>query len=177
MARFALLLAVALASVAQDGLSGQWTRETGGAPGNGAGFGPGVTITQTGSDVTVTPMGGTPIRYRADGIETSQVISDVPCARQTRITRAASGAGGIVITTWLIRQERCFHGESNLFQPSDPEQGTQTPGTSGSVISTPPTKTLESVTVIYRDGDRLGVETRRPLPNGSTQTTTTTYRR
>lgn len=169
------------ASVRQDaGLSGQWTREAGNpaqGSGNGAGFGPSVTITHTGSEVTVQPTGGTPARYRADGTEDAQVISNAPCARRTRITRTTPGPREIRISTWLVRQNGCGHGESDLFQPRDPEDGPQAAAPNDVVRTRAPTRVLEAVTVISRNGDSLVVETTRPLPNGSTQTTTTRYRR
>lgn len=170
-------------AVRQDaGLSGSWTREPSSpaqGSGNAAGFGPRVTITQTGSEVTVRPAGGVPVRYRADGREDVQVVSTAPCARQTRITRTTPGTRGIRISAWLVRQNGCGHGESNLFRPEDSEDRPQVTNTSvgGVIRTTMPTRTLEGVTTISVTGDRLTVETTRPLPNGTSQTTTTTYHR
>jgi len=175
-------LAATGTKVRQDaGLSGLWTREAGSpaqGDGNAAGFGPAVTITQSGNELTVQPAGGMPVRYRADGREDSRLVSNAPCARQTRVTRTLPGPREIRISTWLVRQNGCWHGESDLFQPKDPDEGAPVTASSGRVIRTGmPTRTLESVTVISRNGDHLMVETTRPLPNGSSQTTTTTYRR
>lgn len=162
-------------------LSGVWNRESvSGAPGAGSttGWGPRVSIDQSGVKVTVQPVSGPPSRFRTDGAEVPEVLAASGCKMLGRITKAVATPNAVTITTWLVRKSGCFHGESELLTPADPEEELRVPLAvvfgSGRL---PGKRELESITVVSRDGNALTVETTRSTPGGAPTTTTTTYRK
>lgn len=176
---FALVVVAALPArglpagptVPQSGpdLSGRWNRDASGS-GDSSGWGPRVEITQSGVNVTVQPTPGTPSRFRLDGKETAEATAVDGCRVTARITRAVTSPDRVTITTWTVTKPGCIHGEDEddplISQPGvvDPEK----------VFGR---RKLESITAIYREGDRLTVETTRSSVGGEPTTTTTTYRK
>jgi len=165
-------------------VSGLWTRHTisgTGGSGSNAGWGPSVGIDQAGSDLTVQPQqGGRTERYKLDGTETSETLTTGPCARQIRITRTVATPRTITITAWLVNLPGCPHGQSDLFRPGEEE--VDVPKDPPSIVraSGAPAagqRSLESITVISRQGGTLTVETTRASANGAPTVTTTTYQK
>ena len=156
-------------------VSGRWNREPSSGSSSGAGssrWGDSLQIDQRGVNVTVRPNGGPPERMRLDGVETADVIAAKGCANKTRITKATSGPDRITITTWLVTKSACVHGEDE----DDPLMPSTGPIEVRDVRGGP--RRLESITVIYREGDSLVVEsTTSPVPGGNPTTSSTTYRR
>ena len=153
-------------------LSGRWNRDSASAsPGStdSAGWGPRIAITQAGVYVTVQPSSGQPSRFRLDGKETAEAIAVDGCRNTTRITKAVTSGDKVTITTWIAVKPGCVHGEDE----DDPRV------THIGVIDVQNAlgrRKLESISDVYRQGDRLTVETTRSTL-GETTTTTTTYRK
>lgn len=173
----ALALAVGLAPSAlgtQAGiqgpdLSGRWTQI--GASGAGTSrWGPRIEIVQSGPDVRIQPTPGRAERLRLDGAESAEVLTVDGCSNTARITRTVSSPQRVTVTTWLVTKANCFHGEDE----DDPLVG-RTGAIVPSSIRGP--RRLESITVLYRDGDALIVETTGAGSGGEATTTTTTYRK
>jgi hypothetical protein len=150
-------------------LSGRWNRDDS-RSGDGAGWGPRVEITQSGVNVTVQPTPGTPSRFRLDGKETAEAIDVDGCRVTARITRAVTTPDRVTITTWIADKPACIHGEDE----DDPLVARPGAVDAEKVFGR---RRLESITAIYRDGDRLTVETTRSSGGGAPATTTTTYRK
>jgi hypothetical protein len=155
-------------------LSGRWNRESvSGDAGTAdkSSWGSRVDIDHSGVDVTVRPNSGKPERHRLDGTETADVLSVDGCRNVTRITKWLAGPDRVTITTWLVTKPACLHGEVEdepfVFQtgPIDVRDAR------GGV------RRLESITVVYREGDVLTVDTTRATPGGAPTNTTTTYRK
>jgi len=108
-------------------------------------------------------------------MEREMPIGEGRAAAAERARSVESGTS-VRITSWIVSQQNCMHGESNLFATPDPESvaAVQT-GLAGRAASSS-TRALEAVTVISRDGDNLSVETTESLPNGTTRTTSAGYR-
>jgi len=155
-------------------LSGRWTRES--VSGNtdradSDGWGSRVDIEQSGGRATVKTESGKPERYRLDGTETAEVVSVEGCANQTRITKAQTGPDRVTITTWLVTKGGCFHGEF-ADEPLVYQTG---PVEVRNVLGGP--RKLESITVVFREGDTMIIDTTRANPGGEPVATTTTYRK
>jgi hypothetical protein len=148
-------------------LSGRWNRE--GSSGAISGWGPQVEVTQSGVHVTVQPAPGTPSRFRLDGRETAEAIDVDGCRVTARITKAETTSDRVTITTWIVVKPACIHGEDE----DDPLIAR--PGVVD-VENVFGRRKLESITVVYREGDRLTVETTSSA-GGPATTTTTTYRK
>ena len=167
-------VATALAQQRPD-VTGPWTREPGT---NGTGLGPAISIELLGGLVTITPLSEPASRYIADGIEKTEDIAPSSCERRVRITKTVAGAQSITITTWIVASAGCPHGQTDLFRPTDEEDAPPPrPIAFGGNLSLGPTRTLESIIVIARDGDRLTVDTTRPVQAGTPAVTRTQYRR
>ena len=138
----------------------------------------GVTINQSGVELTVQPASGERRKFKTDGFEVAEVLSSEPCRAQIRITKTDSTSTAVTITTWLITQTNCFHGESDRFRPDDPERE---PAASSATLLRPSLlkgkRTLESITVLSRDGDKLNVETTQSAPGRAPVSTSATYRK
>jgi hypothetical protein len=159
-------------------LSGSWNRESVSGAGDKAGWGPRVTINQSGVDLEVQPVSGPRQRYKTDGTEVAEVLSSEPCRMQARITKTVPTSNGVTITTWLITQRHCFHGETERFRPADPEE--DVPADATVLFRTNLLKgqrLLESITVVSRQGNTLNVETTRSSPGGAPVSASTTYRK
>jgi len=155
-------------------LSGRWQRQP--AQGNTGSadstrWGSSVEIDQSGSSLAVRPAAGRAERYRLDGTETAFVISMDGCTSTTRISKATVEPTRVVLTTWLVTKTGCLHGEDL----DDPLVASTGPIEVDNVRGP---RRLESITVLYRDGDTLTVETTaRSTPGSEATTSTTTYRR
>jgi len=155
-------------------VSGRWVRDPASVPngaGNNAGWGPNFEIEQSGNQLTVRSAGQPPTRYTADGSEITESILKAACYEQSRVTKTVATSRSFTITTWLVTRTNCFHGEVRSFT-YDPE-----PSRNSKEAPTGPTKRLESVTTVARVGDELAVATTTSLPDGSTRTSSSTYRR
>jgi len=155
-------------------LSGRWTREslTGNTTSSDSdGWGSRVDIEQSGDLATVKPASGKAQRYRLDGIETAEVVSVEGCANKTRITKAQTGRDRVTITTWLVIKGGCFHGEF----ADEPRVYQTGPVEVRNILGGP--RKLESITVVFREGDTLLIDTTRANPGGEPVATTTTYRK
>ena len=155
-------------------LSGRWNRDSVSGRsdgGNNSGWGPRVEIDQSGANVTVLPISGSPERYKTDGTETARVLSVDGCKSRTRITKAVTSRDRLTITTWLVEKPACLHGEVDnepiVNQTGDIEVRRVRGGL----------RKLESISVLSREGDTLTVETTRATEGGAPTTTTTIYRR
>jgi hypothetical protein len=161
-------------------LSGSWTLESmSGTPGAGgkAGWGPRVSITQSGADLTVQPLSGSRIQFKTDGSEVAEVLSSEACRAQLRITKTVATSSAVTITTWLITQTNCFHGQTDVFRPDDPERDVAT--SSAVFLQTNllnGKRSLESVTVVSRAADKLNIETTQSVPGRSPVSTSAIYR-
>jgi len=167
-------MATVLAQQVPD-VAGPWTRQ----PGNNAiGLGPAISIEQSGNLVTITPLNGPSSRYTADGIEKTEDISPSPCERRLRITKTIAGNQSITITTWIVKSAGCPHGQTDLFRPTDEEDAPPPRTTAfGANLNLGPTRTLESIIVIARDGDRLTIDSTRAGQSGTPSVTRAGYRR
>lgn len=154
-------------------LAGRWNRESvSGDTDGGSAWGSRVDIGRSGTNVTVRPESGKPEEYRTDGTETADVLSVKGCANQSRVTKYQPSTDRVTITTWLVTKSGCFHGEFEdepLVYRTGPIAMSEVRGT----------RRLESITVIFRDGDVLRVDTTRtaPKPGGPVTSSTTTYRK
>jgi hypothetical protein len=171
-AAFVALSADVYARQAPD-LSGRWSREA--ASGTTAtpdpvAWPPQMEMMQAGVDLTVQPVSGKPQRFTLNGMESAEVIEVKGCANKTRITKAVADRDKVTITTWLTVKGNCFHGEVDE-EPIVPGVG---PIEVRSVLGI---RKLESITVLYRDGETLTVESTRSTPESGPSTTTSTYRR
>ena len=155
-------------------LSGRWTRESvsgnTGSP-DSDGWGSRVNIEQSGGHATVTPASGKPLRYRLDGAETAEVVSVKGCVSKTRITKAETGRDRVTITTWLVTKGGCFHGEF-ADEPLVYQTG---PVEVRNVLGGP--RKLETISVVFREGDTLMIDTTRANPGGEPVATSATYRK
>ena len=154
-------------------LSGRWSREAASGPTatpDPAAWPPQMEMTQAGVDLTVQPVSGKPQRFTLNGMESAEVIEVKGCANKTRITKAVTDRDKVTITTWLTVKGNCFHGEVDE-EPIVPGVG---PIEVRSVLGI---RKLESITVLYRDGETLTVESTRSTPESGPSTTTSTYRR
>ena len=159
---------------AQQGpdVSGRWSRESVSGQPDGFTWGTRVQIDQSGANLIVRPDPGKPQEFRLDGTETAEVIEvKGACSAKVRITKATAAPGRLTITTWLIVKGVCVHGEDEdnpMFPSTGPIQASEARGGP---------RRLESITVIYRDGNLMTVETTSAAPGGLPSTTTTTYRK
>jgi len=178
-----LILSIALATgiwsetASQLGpdVSGRWVREPGNVPGGGggnAGWGPNIEIEQLGNELTVRSAGKAPTRYKADGTEVVESLAKAPCYEQSRITKTVATDRAFTITTWLMTRTTCYHGEVRL--PTDDPEATSNPG-AGRIHGA--AKRLESVTTVARVGGQLTVDATTPAPNGTTRSSSSTYRK
>jgi hypothetical protein len=152
-------------------LSGRWNRESGNGMVAATDWGARVEIQQAGPSVTVRPVSGKPEQYWLDGAERAMVLSANGCANKTRITKAAADRDKVTITTWLVDKIGCAHGEDD----DDPLIHALGPVEVKKVLGR---RTLESIAVLYREGNALIVETTaRPVPGAEATTTTSTYRK
>ena len=142
--------------------------DAGGA--GGSTWGSRVEISRSGTRVTVRPDSGKVEQYRPDGTETAEVLSVKGCANLTRITKYQPSSDRVTITTWLVTKPACFHGEFE----DEPFVYRTGPIELGDVLGP---RRLESITVVFRDGDVLRVDTTRARPGGAPTNTTTTYRK
>jgi len=154
-------------------VSGRWLREPGNmadAAGNNAGWGPSVEIEQNDNELTVRSLGQPPTRYKADGSEVTESLAKASCFEQSRVTKTVATPRSFTITTWLLTRNACFH---------DVRVVTDDPETFRKLQESPAgvTKRIESVTTVARVGDQLTVDTTAALPNGSTGTSSSTYRK
>jgi len=155
-------------------LSGRWNREAVSAGASGpdsATWGARVEIDQSGVYVTVRQPGGKSERFRLDGKETADVLSIEGCKNTTRITKAQADRDRVTITAWIVAKPGCFHGETDC-EPLIAQAGEIA---LGQVRGGP--RRLESITVLFRDGDVLTVDSTRATPGGTPTSTTTTYRK
>ena len=129
---------------------------------------------RAGTELTVRPGAAQPQRYKTDGTDSGRALE-----RAVRQKESCDQDG-------CHRRQRddhnldcgatdCPHGE--VAPPSDEPEPTR------STIASYPTtirphsgrRTLESITVVDRNGDRLNVESTRSVPGGSPTTTRTEY--
>ena len=175
----ALALAIGVGLSAQSipagpDLSGRWNRasETADPGGAGTSWGSRLVIGRAGGNVTVQSDSGGIEQYRADGAETAEVLSVKGCVSQARITKYQPGNDRVTITTWLVTKSNCFHGEVEeepFLWRTGPVEASEVRGL----------RRLESMTVVFRDGDALRVDTTRnsPKPGGQPTNSTTIYRK
>ena len=160
------------ASQAPD-LSGRWSREaaSGATPtSDPAAWPQQMEMMQSGVELTVQPVSGKPQRFMLNGMESAEVIEVKGCANRTRITKAVADRDKVTITTWLAVKGNCVHGEVDE-EPIVPGVG---PIEVRRVLGM---RKLESITVLYRNGDNLTIDSTRSTPERGPSTTTSTYRR
>jgi hypothetical protein len=81
----------------------------------------------------------------------------------------AEASDRVTMTTWIVVTPACIHGEDED-DPLIPRPGVV------DVENVFGPRRLESITVVYREGDRLTVETTSASAGGPATTTPTTYR-
>ena len=150
-------------------LSGRWTRESAsGADGAGynAGWGPQITVDQTGTELTVRPGAAQPQRYKTDGTELWQELEPVSlnptdpvkCSRRSRVTKTAVTPTNVTITTWTVTEPACPH--RPVTQSEDWEPTRSTTGNPTTIRPHRGARRLESITVVSRSSDRSSSGTR-----------------
>ena len=149
-------------------LTGRWNRQAGSA--EDGSWGAGVRVTQTGSDLTITPASGKSQQIKLDGTESAEVLSASGCSHRTRVTKAATTRNSVTITTWLVTKSACFHGEL-AEEPSIAGPGPI------DIRHVHGSKKIESITTISREGDALIVDETRSNPGQPPSSTSTTYRK
>ena len=170
-----VVLAVAVvtglsAQQAGPDISGRWNRESAGGTGSSR-WGTRVQIDQSGVTVAVKPESGKAELFRLDGTETAEALEVEGCKAKVRITKATTEEARITVTTWIVDKPGCVHREDE----DDPL--IKRIGAIAMKDANGGPRRMESITVIYRDGNVMTVETTTRSSSGDASTATTRYRK
>ena len=167
---FVIAIAAGLSAQQSPDISGRWNRESASGPASSR-WGSRVQIDQSGVTVAIKPEGGRPELFRLDGTETAEALEVEGCKAKVRITKATAESARITITTWIVDKPGCSHREDE----DDPL--IKRIGAIAMKDANGGPRRMETITVIYRDGSLMTVETTSRSTSGDAATTTTTYRK
>ena len=134
---------------------------------------------QNGTELTVRSGAAQPQRYKTDGTEFWTAISSEPCSKKSRVTKTAprpppsrsrpgSWRRAAARTVRFGRRRRTGNRTRSTHPEATRRRFKPALGTR---------RTLESVTVVERNGNRLTVETTRSVPGGLPASARTEYTR